>query len=274
MAVDPATAKVVAQLAVKIASDEEARKRLFHMILAIVISFLLLTAFILYLITSPLSVFAEWLLEDELELIEEFQIDYGYNQALGIYEQDYIEGSGQSYEGVVFTDGSMDVVYYSQLDERWANTMYGRSSTIGAAGCGPTSMAIVISTMLGEAHDPAELARWSAANGYRCEGNGSYHSLIPAAAEAWGLSCERNLSAQNIVDALADGKLVVAIMGKGHFTKSGHFIVLRGVTADGKILVADPASVSRSSQEWDLNLIMNEARKGANAGGPFWAIGY
>lgn len=134
-------------------------------------------------------------------------------------------------------------------------------------------MAIVISTLLGEAHDPIELSRWSAANGYRCEGNGSYHSLIPAAAAVWGLSCEGDLSGQEFVDALADGKLVVAIMARGHFTRSGHFIVLRGVTADGKILVADPASVSRSNQEWELSLIIDEARNGASSGGQFWAIG-
>ena len=57
-----------------------------------------------------------------------------------------------------------------------------------------------------------------------------------------------------------------------HFTKGGHFIVLRGVTSEGKILVADPASVTRSNQEWDLSLIINES-KSADAGGPFWAIG-
>ncbi|MGL5434568.1 MAG: C39 family peptidase [Lachnospiraceae bacterium] len=274
MAVDPFTAKLLAQLAARAATDEQTRKRLLSVILWVSIAFLLLTAFVFYLISSPLSVFSQWVMGDELSLIENFQIDYGYNQELGIYEQDYLDGRGQSYEGVLFTDGSIDVVYYSQLDERWANIMYGTSSTIGAAGCGPTSMAIVISTLPGEPHDPLELARWSAANGYRCEGNGSYHSLIPAAAAAWGLSCEKNLSAQDIVDALADGKLVVAIMARGHFTQGGHFIVLRGVTSDGKILVADPASVNRSNQEWDLSLIMNEARKGADAGGPFWAIGY
>ena len=80
------------------------------------------------------------------------------------------------------------------------------------------------------------------------------------------------MSAQDIVDALSSGKLVVAIMSKGHFTSSGHFIVLRGVTSEGEILVADPASHKRSQQEWDLSLIMNEARKGAAAGGPFWAV--
>ena len=29
----------------------------------------------------------------------------------------------------------------------------------------------------------------------------------------------------------------------------------------------------RQEQEWGLSLIMDEARKGAAAGGPFWAIG-
>jgi len=61
-------------------------------------------------------------------------------------------------------------------------------------------------------------------------------------------------------------------MSRGHFTTSGHFIVLRGITADGKILVADPASRNRSEQEWDFNIILNEARRGAGAGGPFWIV--
>lgn len=75
-----------------------------------------------------------------------------------------------------------------------------------------------------------------------------------------------------IVDALSQGKLVVAIMLKGHFTSSGHFIVLRGVE-NGKILVADPASYTRSQQTWDLSIILNEASGRAGAGGPFWIIG-
>ena len=273
MAVDPITAKILAQLEAQAITDEQARKRLLCIILAPIIALLLLISLILYILTSPLSIFAEWAMGDELDAMKDLQINYGYNQILGIYEQDYIDGSGQSYDGVVFTDGGMEVIYYNQLDERWANVMYGQSSTIGEAGCGPTSMSIVISTLTGTAHDPIELSKWSVKNGHRCEGNGSYHSLIPAAAESYGLSCKGDLSAQDIVDALSNGKLVVAIMSKGHFTTSGHFIVLRGVTSEGKILVADPASHKRSQQEWDLSLIMNEARKGAAAGGPFWAIG-
>ncbi len=274
MAVDPVTAKILAQLAVQAAADKQARKRLLIAILSPVLFLLLLIAFIVHLLTSPISMFVEWALGDsEIMAIESFQQEYGYNQNIGIYDADYVSGSGQSYEGVMFTDGGMEVMYYNQMDERWADIMYGTSSTIGQGGCGPTSMAIVTSTLTGEAHDPVELAEWSVANGHRCEGNGSYHSLIPAAASAYGLSCEKNLDAQGIVDALSSGKLVVVIMSKGHFTRGGHFIVLRGVTSGGKILVADPASYGRSEQEWDLSIIMNESNKAAGSGGPYWAIG-
>ncbi len=274
MAVDPVTAKILAQLAVQVAADKQVRKRLLIAILSPVLFLLLLIAFIVHLLTSPISMFVEWALGDsEITAIESFQQEYGYNQNIGIYDADYVSGSGQSYEGVMFTDGGMEVMYYNQMDERWADIMYGTSSTIGQGGCGPTSMAIVTSTLTGEAHDPVELAEWSVANGHRCEGNGSYHSLIPAAASAYGLSCEKNLDAQGIVDALSSGKLVVVIMSKGHFTRGGHFIVLRGVTSGGKILVADPASYGRSEQEWDLSIIMNESNKAAGSGGPYWAIG-
>ena len=104
--------------------------------------------------------------------------------------------------------------------------------------------------------------------------SGSYHSLIPNAAKAWGLNVEGCTASepQRIVDALSEGKLVVAIMLKGHFTSGGHFIVLRGVQ-DGKILVADPASYNRSQKLWELSIILNEASNRAGAGGPFWIIG-
>ena len=179
-----------------------------------------------------------------------------------------------NYEGLVFADGAVEVVYFNQLDSRWKNQLYG-SDPIGRYACGPTAMSIVISTLTGASYDPVYMAGWAYQNGYWAQGNGSYHSLIPGAAEAFGLSVSGCTASepQRILDALADGKLVVALMTQGHFTSSGHYIVLRGVTAEGKILVADPASMSRSQQAWDLSIILNESRRGASAGGPFWLIG-
>lgn len=174
---------------------------------------------------------------------------------------------------VRFTDGQTPVAYFNQLDETYANEPYG-TDHIGGYGCGPTAMSIVVSSLTSETIDPVKMAKWSYDNGYWCKGSGSYHALIPAAAEAWGLPVEGCSASepQRILDALADGKLVVAIMSKGHFTSGGHFIVLRGVK-DEKILVADPASYNRSQKEWDLSIIISEASRRAAAGGPFWIIG-
>ena len=167
----------------------------------------------------------------------------------------------------------MQLDYYNQYDERYANKPYG-TDNVGHYGCGPSSMAIVVSSLTENRVDPAQMAEWAYRHGYWCKGQGSYRSLIPGAAKAWGLTVEGcgKDEPQKIVDALSSGKLVVAIMTKGHFTSGGHFIVLRGVKG-GKILVADPASRSRSEKLWDLSLIVSEAGSGRDSGGPFWLIG-
>jgi len=209
---------------------------------------------------------------------KELADDYAYNLSLFLGDSMF-QGLPDGYTSITslgnvrFTDGQTEVVYFNQLDERYANMPYG-TDDIGGYGCGPTAMSIVVSSLTSETVDPIAMARWSYENGYWCSKSGSYHALIPAASKEWGLNVEGCSASegQKIVDALSNGKLVVAIMLKGHFTSSGHFIVLRGVK-DGKILVADPASYDRSSMEWDLSIILNEASKNAGAGGPFWIIG-
>lgn len=204
--------------------------------------------------------------------------DYAQNLSLflgdGMFQYTEYGGTMIAALGDVrFTDGATEVVYFNQLDERWANKPYG-TDNIGGYGCGPTSMSIVVSSLTNQIVNPIEMAQWAYENGGWCSKSGSYHSLIPNAAKAWGLTVEGCTASepQRIVDALSSGKLVVTIMSKGHFTSSGHFMVLRGVK-DGQIMVADPASTKRSGKLWDLSIILNEASKGAAAGGPFWIIG-
>ena len=202
--------------------------------------------------------------------------DYAQNLSLFLGDGMFQSTTGSvipSLGDIRFSDGAVEVVYFNQYDERYADEPYG-TDNIGGYGCGPTSMSIVVSSLTDDIVDPIEMAEWSYNNGYWCSKSGSYHALIPAAAKEWGLPVEGCSASepQRIVDALGEGKLVVALMTKGHFTSSGHFIVLRGVK-DGKILVADPASTSRSQKEWDLSIIVGEASKSAAAGGPFWIIG-
>ena len=270
---DPVIVKLLAEAALQAAKDKEGRKRLFALILGPVIFLLLLIALVLYIVTSPFSALADWLSGGEAAAVDVFQKDYGYNNDSGIFDRDFREADGQEYDEDILLgrDGEIQMVYYNQLDERWKEEPYGQDK-IGTPGCGPTSMSMVVSTFTGTNVDPVEMAEWSYENGYYCPGGGSYHSLIPKAAEHWGLSVDMSLEAEDVADALAEGKLVVALMSKGHFTKSGHFIVLRGITPEGRVLVADPASLKRSNQEWELSLILSEAKQRVGAGGPFWAI--
>ncbi len=180
---------------------------------------------------------------------------------------------GTDYGNVTFAHADTPVVYYNQTDARWGNKLYGRTGTIGWEGCGPTALAMVVASMTDNKVTPYDVAQWSVRNGYRCEGNGSYHSLIPNGGEHYGLTVDKiGKDSKKLVEALESGKLVIAIMAPGHFTTTGHFIVLRGITEEGKVLVADPASVKRSDQEWPLRTVVNEAASRAGAGGPFWAF--
>ncbi len=190
----------------------------------------------------------------------------GDTDGTGYYDTDY--------GNITFTNAATPVVYYNQTDSRWGNKSYGKTSTIGYAGCGPTALAIAVASLISHKVTPADTAQWSVENGGLCEGSGSYHSLIPDGGRHYGLTVTSiGRDGKKLVEALQEGKLVIAIMSKGHFTDSGHFIVLRGVTEDGKILVADPASVKRSKKEWDLRIITGEAsRRVGSAGGPFWVL--
>ena len=68
---------------------------------------------------------------------------------------------------VTFTDGVTPVVYFNQLDERYASQPYG-TDNIGGYGCGPTAMSIVVSSLTDETVDPVAMAQWSYENGYWC----------------------------------------------------------------------------------------------------------
>lgn len=172
------------------------------------------------------------------------------------------------------TPGSVNLPYFNQGDSRWAYLSYG-GSTIKSGGCGPTSLSMVVAGLTGQNVNPKIVADWSVANGHRVEGSGSAWSLMTAGGAYYGLKvktvCRKD--PQGIIEALSKGYPVIASMGRGHFTQGGHFIVLRGITKDGKILVNDPASVARTQQSWDLSIIMNESSTNGGVNGyPFWVF--
>ena len=175
----------------------------------------------------------------------------------------------------VLTGGIIPIIYYNQGDDAWKDQPYG-SDRIGGYGCGPTAMCMVVSSMTEEDSDPAEMAQWAAEQGYWARKSGSYHSIVEGTAQSYGLTASSisERTPEAIKESLLAGNLLVALMGPGHFTKAGHFIVLRGITLSGSILVADPNSLERSLSEWDPQLILDELSAKTSNGGPLWVIGY
>ena len=202
------------------------------------------------------------------ENIYDTMLEMDIEGLLNIYDEDLDFANLKEYP-----EGNANIPYYNQTDKRWANIMYGKSSSIGKAGCGPTSLAMVVAGLTSNKVTPLDVANWSVKNGHRAEGNGSYWSLMTAGGKFYGLNVE-TVSRKNpnkIKETLSKNIPIIAIMRKGHFTNGGHFIVLRGITKNGKVLVYDPNSIKRSNQEWDLSIIMSESSKnGGESGKPFW----
>lgn len=173
------------------------------------------------------------------------------------------------------TGGPQDLVYYNQTAEPWAEELYG-SDPIGGYGCGPTAMSMVVSTLTDMDINPAQMAQRCVEMGYWAKKHGSYRTIVQGVAEEYGLTCNplapEEAEASTVFQLLSSGHLLVALVGPGHFTNSGHFIVLRGVTLDGSILVADPASQERSLTTWDLPLLLEELSPSRDSGGPLWVI--
>ncbi len=158
-------------------------------------------------------------------------------------------------------------ISYLQTDPRWKNHDYsakGEKKTIGSAGCGPTAAAMAIATLKDKHVTPVTTAQWSMAHSYKALNQGTYYSYFVPQMSAYGIACKR-LNTSNLYgksssaahteaqNALKNGDWVIACMGKGNWTSSGHFILLYGYE-NGYVYINDPASTkaARVKNTWAL----------------------
>lgn len=157
-------------------------------------------------------------------------------------------------------------VSYKQTDRRWANKPYrnkGENSTIGGSGCGPTCAAMLVSTFVDKNETPVKACNWAQNHGYKATGSGTYYSFFKPYFLAHNMDCEqvsggnvyhkRNTSSDKKAKAaLKKGQYVIACMGPGNWTRSGHFILLRKIKGS-TVYIHDPASSakSRNKSTWD-----------------------
>ena len=143
-------------------------------------------------------------------------------------------------------------VDYRQYDPKWADVMYSacgdRKQTIRTSGCGPTAMADVVATLKDASVTPPVLAEKALAWGDRTKKDGTAWRFFDHAAEEYGfMGYRRSAKADLLLSCLDKGGLAVASMGKGFWTKGGHYICVWKIE-DGYVYACDPASAKRTRQ--------------------------
>lgn len=169
-------------------------------------------------------------------------------------------------------------IEYMQTDPRWKSLPYrvpGESATIGGSGCGPTCAAMLIETLMGRTFTPPMACEWSVGHGYKALNQGTYYSyFVPQFAEH-GITCKRLNTANaygkpnaavhdEAMRLLKEGWYIIACMGKGLWTKSGHFVVVWNAT-DRYVSINDPASRRTDRLCGDMATFRNEVKY-------YWAV--
>ena len=163
-------------------------------------------------------------------------------------------------------------VSYLQTDPRWKNKPYrvpGENSTIGDSGCGPTAAAMLIETITGKTYTPEDACAWSIAHGYKALRQGTYYAYFTPQFAEFGIDCQMlnwtntygkpdHPNHGTVVEKLKEGYYAIALMNKGLWTSSGHFVVLWW--QDDKVRINDPASTRAARVNGDIRTFRSQAK--------------
>ncbi|MGI6173109.1 MAG: C39 family peptidase [Christensenellales bacterium] len=198
---------------------------------------------------------------------------YGTEEDAGTGSVTYVHGIGvyDTGEGIFCEDWAKDAVYprtgmripqlYQYNFVSPLARVGGRDRSVKTSGCGATSLSMIAAYLTGNLRQsPYTLFRF-ACNGGMYHGSGLSHDAMDAIAELLHIDGEwiaRDKDA--VIEALREGKPIIAHMGYGIFTRRGHYIVLRGLTEDGLVLVNDPNSFVNTHTAFPIETIIAQSR--------------
>lgn len=176
-------------------------------------------------------------------------IEFVYNARIGNTDFNFEMGPSK--------DLGRNTPYYIQWDNRWAYIPL-HDSLIGFAGCGPTSMAMVLSRLCNDPNiDPIKIAQDAEPF---MGSNGISWTFFPHEASRYGFKTYDVVNTEDaIVKALEQGPVIVSV-AKGYFTVYGHIIVIDSYK-DGKFVINDPNSIKNSKRLWDFEDIYTQFQK-------------
>lgn len=152
-----------------------------------------------------------------------------------------------------------DVPLLMQWDEKWKDKEYS-GDKFEFTGCGPTCLSMVtIFFKKDTKYTPDWMLQFSVDNNYSVPGSGSSWQLISQGTQLLGLSCKELVLDENIMKkALEKGKVIIAVMGPGDFTTTGHFVVIKSY--DNGFVINDPNSFENSEKIWQYDEIYSQIK--------------
>lgn len=162
---------------------------------------------------------------------------------------DYVWAETEEFSDSNESDDSGNSYAYSRFFpdytlEMYSDVMYA-SGTILDNGCSVVCLASLATYMTGHQYYPDELAKYF--GGY---GNNNVERLRYMS-DMLELPYVEAKDYRDVVDALYDGKVVIQLVNKRSlFTKSQHFIMIKGFKENGLLDVFDPSEKNRDS--WHL----------------------
>lgn len=117
---------------------------------------------------------------------------------------------------------------------------------MATSGCGPVCASMIVETLTGQAFPPEQAAALAIEQGARVSTGTDMRTLADALFWKFGLKVTRTDSVGVLQAALEQGCAAIVNVGgdragyKGVFSDGGHYLVVFGQAADGRLVLADP----------------------------------
>jgi len=155
----------------------------------------------------------------ELYLEDEQKLEYQETEGFELQGEIAYNGSGELPK--VEVGEYIGLTYYSQIDSRWKDKLYtstnNASQTIGSSGCGPTSAAMIVSSVRGTVL-PDKMAQLFVDYGYRSANNGTYRSAFRWTADVFDIEYQETIYLDKACELLQNNYMIIVGCGNGLFT--------------------------------------------------------
>ena len=176
-------------------------------------------------------------------------------------------GTYTSHNGIKYKD------YKQGSPAPWATHGGSYGGSIGSVGCAPSSLAIILSGTVNDSITPEETFDKLGNDGYTW---GNATEAVVHGFSLYGMSAEKitTPTAQQILDLLKEGKVMVASLNASIFYGGPHAVAIVDVNTDtGEVFVMDPAGLTNSQwvtasyiESVDRYIVAADAGKGGITG--------